>query len=297
MKWVYRIVIPVFVVGIVSVCIVLFLQVNKAKAEIEDLNATVSSQETMINNTVADLDNTRQRLQETEDSLEETEGQLLDTRELLDESVHANIELEKQYNSTVSRLNSVESSLTAEKSRTSQLESDIENLQDELQLYYDMGIIVKSEMVPPYQASTRPEFDLVNNPEAINISYVELRNFLFEDDTDKHPYIVDEYTCGEFAETLHNNAEESGIKAAFVAIQFKDGSTAHAFNAFITTDRGLFYIDVTGSEPGQPRPTHLDRIVSTLEVGKSIKAELIWNDGIWYMLPDYKIVSRIEVYW
>lgn len=297
MKWVYRVVVPVFIVGIVAACIVLFLQVNEAKAEIEDLNATVSSQETIINNTVADLDDTRQRLRETEDTLQETEGQLLDTQESLDKSVQTNIELEKQYDSTRSRLNSVESSLTAEKSRTSQLETEIENLQDELQLYYDMGIIVKSEMVPPYRASTRPQFDLVNNPEATNISYVELRNFLFEDDTDKIPYIVDEYTCGEFAETLHNNAEGSGIKAAFVGIQFQDGSVGHAFNAFITTDRGLIYIDVTGSEPGQPRPTHLDRIVSTLEPGKARTAELIWNDGMWYMIPDYKVVSQIEVYW
>ena len=297
MKWVYRVVIPVFVVGIVAVCVVLFLQVNKAKAEIEDLNATVSSQETIITKTTADLDNTNKRLQETEDTLQETEGQLLATQENLDESIQANTELEKQYNSTVSRLNSVESSLTAEKSRTSQLETEIEDLQDELQLYYDMGIIVKSETVPPYRATTRPQFDLVNNPEAMNVSYVELRNFLFEDDTDKIPYIVDEFTCGEFAEILHNNAEESGIKAAFVGIQFKDGSIGHAFNAFITTDRGLIYIDVTGSQPGQERPTHLDRIVSSLEVGKARKAELIWNDGMWYLIPDPKIISLIEVYW
>jgi membrane-associated HD superfamily phosphohydrolase len=297
MKWVYRVVIPVFVVGIVAVCVVLFLQVNEAKAEIKDLNATVSSQETMINNTVADLHDTENRLQETEDKLQETEDQLLETRESLDESIQANTELEKEYNSTVSRLSSVENSLTAEKSRTSQLETEIENLQDELQLYYDMGIIVKSETVPPYRATTRPQYDLVNNPEAKNVSYQELRNFLFEDDTDKIPYIVDEYMCGEFAETLHNNAEESGIKAAFVGIQFKDGSIGHAFNGFITTDRGLIYIDVTGSQPGQARPTHLDRVVSTLEVGKARRAELLWNDGLWYLIPDYKIVSLIEVYW
>ncbi|HEY93422.1 MAG TPA: hypothetical protein G4O15_00595 [Dehalococcoidia bacterium] len=295
--WIYRVVVPVFAIGIVAVCIVLFLQVNKARAEIEDLNATVSSQEAVITKTAADLRNTENRLQETEDTLRDTEDQLLDTQESLDESIQANIELEQQYNSTVSRLNSVESSLKAEQSRTSQFEEDIANLEAELQLYYDMGIIVKSDMVPPYRASTRPQYDLVNNPEATNVSYIDLRNFLFEDDTDKIPYLVDEYMCGEFAETLHNNAEESGIKAAFVGIHFKDGSTAHAFNAFITTDRGLMYIDVTGSQPGQARPTHLDRIVSTLEVGKTRSVELLWNDGLWYMIPDSKIVSRIEVYW
>ena len=297
MKWVYRVVVPVFAVGVVAACIVLFLQVNNAKAEIEDLNATISSQETTIKNTVADLQDTEDRLQETENKLQDTEDQLLDTQTSLDESIQANVELEKQYDSTVSRLYYVESTLATEKSKISQLEEEIENLEDELQLYYDMGIIVKSATIPPYRASTKPEFDLINNPEAVDISYMELRDFLYKDDTDKIPYIVDEYTCGEFAETLHNNAEEAGIKAAFVAIQFEDGSVAHAFNAFITTDRGLIYIDVTGSEPGQVRPTHLDRIVSTLEVGKARKAQLIWNDGLWYMRSDPKIVSRIEVYW
>ena len=297
MKWVYRVVVPVFAVGVVAACIVLFLQVNNAKAEIEDLNATISSQETTIKNTVADLQDTEDRLQETENKLQDTEDQLLDTQTSLDESIQANVELESQYNSTVSRLNSVESSLNAEKARTSQLEEEIENLEDELQLYYDMGIIVKSDMVPPYRATTRPQYDLVNNPEAKNVSYKELRSFLYEDDTDKNLYLVDEYMCGEFAEELHNNAEESGIKAAFVGIQFRDGSIGHAFNAFITTDRGLVYIDVTGSQPGEPRPTHLDRLVSTLEVGKARRAELIWNDGLWYLIPDYKIVSLIEVFW
>lgn len=297
MKWVYRVVFPVFGVGIVAACIILFLQVNEAKAEIEDLNATISSQETVITKTAADLQDTENRLQVTEDTLQQTEDQLLNTRESLDESIQANLELKSQYNSTASRLDSVESSLRAEKSKTSQLEEEIENLEDELQLYYDMGIIVKSEMVPPYQASTRPQFDLVNNSEATHISYIDLRHFLFEDDTDKIPYIVDEFMCGEFAETLHNNAEESGIKAAFVGIQFEDGSVGHAFNAFITTDRGLIYIDVTGTKPGEDRPTHVDSIVSTLEVGKVRKIQLIWNDGTWYMTPDNKVVSRIEVYW
>ena len=107
MYWVYRVGVPVFIVGIVAVCVVLFLQVNQAKAEIDDLNATVSSQETVIAQTSADLDDTKQRLEETEDKLQETESQLLDTQESLDESIQANIELEQQYDSTVSRLNSV----------------------------------------------------------------------------------------------------------------------------------------------------------------------------------------------
>jgi hypothetical protein len=51
--------------------------------------------------------------------------------------------------------------------------------------------------------------------------------------------------CGSFAETLHNNAEQEGIRAAWVAIDFEDGET-HALNAFDTTDEGIVFVDCTG---------------------------------------------------
>lgn len=51
--------------------------------------------------------------------------------------------------------------------------------------------------------------------------------------------------CGHFAQAVHNDAEEAGIKAAVVIVEFTDG-TLHALNAFQTTDMGLIYIDCTG---------------------------------------------------
>jgi hypothetical protein len=50
----------------------------------------------------------------------------------------------------------------------------------------------------------------------------------------------------DFAEMLHNNAEQAGIRAAFVGINFAGKKIGHAINAFQTTDMGLVHVDCTG---------------------------------------------------
>ena len=87
---------------------------------------------------------------------------------------------------------------------------------------------------------------LVNNPTAKDVSFAELRSFILEDDTDEDTYIERVRICGDFAETLHNNAERAGIRAAFVGIDFVGEEIGHALNAFCTGDRGLVYVDCTG---------------------------------------------------
>ncbi|MFC2041213.1 hypothetical protein ACFLTY_02690 [Chloroflexota bacterium] len=47
--------------------------------------------------------------------------------------------------------------------------------------------------------------------------------------------------CADFADRLHNNAEKAGLRCGFVL------GTMHAFNVFETTDKGLIYIDDTGT--------------------------------------------------
>ncbi len=78
--------------------------------------------------------------------------------------------------------------------------------------------------------------------------------------------------CGDFAEVLHNNAELFGIKAAWVALDFKEGP-GHALNAFQTTDRGLVFIDSTGQsfedswKISYGKPDSWDK-VAYVEIGK-----------------------------
>lgn len=85
---------------------------------------------------------------------------------------------------------------------------------------------------------------LIDNPSASNPTWEQLFSFLQDDETDAQPY-TSTYICADFAETLHNNAEATGIRAAFVALPESD----HSLNAFETTDEGLVYIDCTGESP------------------------------------------------
>jgi hypothetical protein len=88
---------------------------------------------------------------------------------------------------------------------------------------------------------------LTNNDDAGNVSFKTLKEFIVSDGTDKDLYIPGMRMCGHFAETVHNNAEKIGIRAGVVILEFEDGSAPHALNAFETTDKGLVYIDCTGS--------------------------------------------------
>ncbi|MDD5095018.1 MAG: hypothetical protein PHV74_11665 [Dehalococcoidia bacterium] len=97
----------------------------------------------------------------------------------------------------------------------------------------------------PYRKASGGAIDLDNNKQAKNPTWQQLKTFLANDTTDEHSYYDPFYTCGDFAEQLHNNAEAHGIRCAVVAVEFQS-IEPHALNAFNTTDKGLVYIDVTG---------------------------------------------------
>jgi hypothetical protein len=117
---------------------------------------------------------------------------------------------------------------------------------------------------------------LLNNKEAVDVTWEYLKQFLLDDQTDEYLYDDGFFTCGDFAEKLHNNAEKAGIKAAFVCLDFSGGSAVidHAVNAFYTTDLGLLvYIDDTGDRTSST--CSLDKTVK-VEVGQPCSAELIF---------------------
>jgi ssDNA-binding Zn-finger/Zn-ribbon topoisomerase 1 len=108
-----------------------------------------------------------------------------------------------------------------------------------VEIYYDVQ--------PPYSKGLAyTNINLDNYERATDSTWQELREFIRSDTTDEDIYLEGIYMCGSFAETLHNNAEQAGIRAAWVAIDFVDGSEQHAFNAFYTTDRGIVFVDCTG---------------------------------------------------
>ena len=108
---------------------------------------------------------------------------------------------------------------------------------------------------------------LLENPQAQDPSWQELRDFLRHDQTDAHPYIQrghpDAFVCADFAEMLHNNAEKAGIRAAYVSASFQDGP-GHALNAF-SINGDIVYVDVT--RPSNGFSESADKI-AYIEVGK-----------------------------
>jgi len=98
---------------------------------------------------------------------------------------------------------------------------------------------------------------LWENPQARDVSWEQVKEFVMNDDTNSHTYIPGSFVCADFAALLHNRAEAAGIKTAYVSVDFAEGP-GHALNAFNTTDRGLVYIDCTG--PGFQSPTFGDSL-------------------------------------
>lgn len=96
--------------------------------------------------------------------------------------------------------------------------------------------------------------ELTNNPNARNPTFQQLMGFIMCDETDTYEYLEESYppeskrayTCADFAEDVHNNAEAAGIRAAWVSIELEGKDEGHVCNAFETRDRGLVYIDCTG---------------------------------------------------
>jgi len=120
--------------------------------------------------------------------------------------------------------------------------SIVEVMGDSVDVIYDAQ--------PPYVADPfGSPIVLVNRESARDVTWAELVRFLLADPTDESPYVQDERMCGAFAEQLHNNAEKAGIRAAWVSLDLKEREIGHALNAFVTTDRGLVFIDSTGDDP------------------------------------------------
>lgn len=162
-----------------------------------------------------------------------------------------------------------------------------------------------------YAGADNHRIYLQNNQDAKNPTYPQLMSFLKNDDTDRIIYDENSFVCADFAENLHNNAENTGIRCAYVVIDFEDGD-GHAINAFQTTDRSLVYIDCTGNTEkiGSWDSDSFDKI-GYLEIGKEYGAISIYetDDFRYWYWETYKdrgrkgyyypsgIVKNIEIYW
>jgi hypothetical protein len=84
-------------------------------------------------------------------------------------------------------------------------------------------------------------------------TYAQAVAFIKEDKTDENEYIEDAYgvyVCTHFARDVCNNAEQKGIRCAFVEVRYPDGG--HAIVAFDTIDEGLVYFDAVTDDRTSP---------------------------------------------
>ena len=192
-------------------------------------------------------------------------------------------ETEQDLTSARQDLSSVQQELSSSKLTISSLESKLE-------LYEDTWGLIASSVQPPFQGA-----DIVNNATATNPTWAQLSDFLLRDKTDQKDYVSGVYMCGDFARDVHNNAELAGIRAAYVAVELP--SAYHSLNAFQTTDRGLVFIDCTGREASQPRPSSCDKTVN-VGLGKSyVPKSLVPECGWPTIWGDMGTILDMEIYW
>ena len=131
------------------------------------------------------------------------------------------------------------------------------------------------------------QISLINNNGAVNPTYSQLLSFIKKDKTDEQRYIPGEYTCGDFAETVHNNAEKAGYKAGWVTVE----GVNHCCNAFQTSDEGMIYIDCTGSPNGG------ESWDSSVKLANGIEYQTIplFIKNVYF--EPMGIISSYEVYW
>lgn len=227
-------------------------------------------------NTRSELSQLRREIGVLEISLENAEQRLARTKEDL--------------TSAQQQLTSAQQELTSVQQELYSAEWTIDSLESKLELYEDTWGLVASGIRPPFH-----DADIVNYGSATNPTWAQLLNFLLNDKTDQNAYVLDVYMCGGFARDVHNNAEQAGIRAAYVDVELP--GVHHALNAFKTTDRGLVFIDCTGLEAPQSGLFNCDKTVD-VRIGRSYIPKSLFPESGWTVTwGNSGTVRDVEIYW
>lgn len=123
-------------------------------------------------------------------------------------------------------------------------------------------------------------------------TFIEIFNFLLDDYSSCHEYILNEYDCTQFSEKLVNNALRAGYEANFVYVVTSNNS-AHAIVAFNTSDKGWIFVDNTA--PTDLEGENVDFFVE-IEHWELIKCENIRSNGfmVYRNLGEIEYVVKVE---
>jgi len=281
----------------------LSIEVAQAESSLATVQAELDVTEDILTTREAELDDAEEALATVQTEQRATERSLTAALAELD-SVKADLaSTQRQLTTTRDELDSTNQALSYIEQTWTGLEDELAAAQQQLDLALEtldgLGITL-SESRDCY------DVNLIDNPQATNPTFNELKAFLVQDQTEYHQYIPDVYDCSQFSRDIHNNAEAAGIRAAEVQVFFRSEWTGHALNAFITTDHGLVYVDCT-EEPDAIARVKVDKEYRSVEVNRVAPAN-IRNDAWWDNLSSYyyfsssipgghSVTDEIEIFW
>lgn len=143
---------------------------------------------------------------------------------------------------------------------------------------------------------------LLRNPDTKIKTYSEVIEWIKADNTDLFTYDRQGWSCGDCAARVFNNAQNDGIRCGIVRVQctqYKGNyrrEIRHVFNCFLTSDRGMVFIDSTNGgmwpdfemdttwKSGQPS----DKIIEPFEIGEFSYIKPIGNNF------EYQTIGRVN---
>jgi ABC-type transporter Mla subunit MlaD len=288
--------VTVLLAGCIAGLVITYQSLGTTHDRLDDLKVTLQATQTEQRENQESLAETQDKLNETEKALEDTMTELQEQKNQTDNYTQMYEGKLKELEATEAELDAAVEDIEELRQSNDELQDFLNEMQEKLDLYEDtLGTEVFSGMTPPYHSGSLNRITLVNQDKAQNPTWRELLVFLRADKTDKKLYIPGDYVCGGFAQDVHNNAEAQGIRAAFVVVHFQDKNLdSHALNAFKTVDKGLVYIDCTGSTSIIPA-ANLDKSVEMTK-GEPYVETMLFPEG-WIFIPDTDIVESIEIYW
>jgi len=151
--------------------------------------------------------------------------------------------------------------LDATRTEVSSLEATLESTESELSAAKDELLTIEADLQATKNYLSEVEEDLQATKLRLsatqtdifhlhNPTLEEITSFLREDKTDSNKYVEGTYVCSHFTRDVNNNAQNQGIRCAFVGIYHPD--SAHAIVAFNTVDEGLVYFEPLTDERVRP---------------------------------------------
>ncbi len=110
-----------------------------------------------------------------------------------------------------------------------------------------------------------------NNYNLHDPTYNELVSFIARDKTNEEEYIEGVFDCEQFSQQVNTNAENAGIRCAYVVIYFDGTDAGHGIVGFNTVDQGMVYV-----EPQS------DEWVENFEIGNDFWTDCIVPTGNYY---------------